>query len=185
MNVLMRRASVRRFARKDVSKDILTALLWLAYEADIAEWPQEHLQRRALQFFLLENTTDGNSALYEYRHSDRSLNFVKAVPRSSTVPPLYVDSCFQDAPAAVWIVGSLEKAIGAHGSYGHRQLLFRSGAAANRLWLRAIKLGIVGTISAGILPRNARQLLDFDGWGKLVLCAFLAGAPANDVLVGK
>jgi Nitroreductase family len=179
MDVLMKRVSVRRFAREDTSQAILTTFLRVAYEADIAEWPQEHLQRRALQFFLLENTKDGQKALYEYHHTDGSLNLIKAISRSSTLPSLYVDTCFQDAPTAIWIVGNLAEAIGAHGSYGHRQLLFRSGAAANRLWLTAISLGIAGTISAGLLPRSARQVLNFDGWRRLALCAFLAGVPAN------
>jgi nitroreductase len=181
MDVVEKRVSVRRFARMDTPRAVLTAILWVAYEADIAQWPQEHLQRRALEFFLLENTKDGQKTLYEYQHSDGSLNHIKAIPRSSTLPSLYVDPCFQDAPSAIWIVGNLAEAIGAHGSYGHRQLLFRSGAAANRLWLTAISLGIAGTISGGLLPRSARQLLDFDGWRRLALCAFLAGAPASDV----
>jgi SagB-type dehydrogenase family enzyme len=182
IDVLMRRGSVRRFDRKKLPHAALAAIIRVAHEADCDEWQEEYLRGKALQFFLLENNIDDQKALYEFQPIDGSLSLIKAIPGLNNAPSLYVDVCFQNAPAAIWIVGDLAEAIRTYGSYGHRQLLFRAGAAANRLWLTALSLGIAGTISAGLLPRIARQLLDFDGWKTVALCAFVAGVPADDVL---
>lgn len=175
LDVLSRRTSGRTFAQKDVPQSTMMAMVKYAYEADSSEWPESALHQTALRFFILQTAKEGSKTLYEYRRNADELGLVKRIPPSDISKPLYVDPCFQEAPLAVWIIGDLAKAIEAHGSYGHRQLLFRAGAAANRLWLTAISLGLAGTIAAGLLPRIARQVLGFDGWQSLPLCAFLGG----------
>lgn len=170
---LVKRRSVREFAQGEMPPEsTIATMVELAQAADICDWPVEHAEGRDLHFYLLEQR---RNRLSEFNLTSGAFDLVTKVPGTPLFSSLYVDVCFHKAPIAIWIVGDLSLAVASVGSRGHRQLLFRAGAAANRLWLAAISMGLEGAISGGLLPRVARTILGFDGWTRLALCAFLGG----------
>lgn len=181
--VLLSRRSVRQFHPGRASLPTIARMIKGAHAADAADWPEEHAHHRDLKFFLFEQYEDHSKGeLYEFRSDRGSLITVKTISHTNPLQSLYVDKCFQSAPSSIWLAGNLEEATRIHGSYGHQQLLFRAGAAANRLWLTAVGLGFEGTISAGLLSQVSRSVLGFDGWRRLSLCAFLVNAPPGGTL---
>ncbi|HYE73791.1 MAG TPA: hypothetical protein VEF04_10680, partial [Blastocatellia bacterium] len=71
--------------------------------------------------------------------------------------------------------GNLAAACARYGSWGHRQLLLRTGAAGQRLWLSSIGVGLAGTVFAGFLPRAANRFAGLDGYLQASLLAFAVG----------
>ncbi len=171
---LTQRRSVRHFSSEPVPRDFLLALIREATRIDEAEWNNRLEANHLLRFFVLE--TNGARQSRELLAYDPETDQLRSLLRDlSNRLPLYGDSIFETAPAAVWIVGDLHRATALFGEYGHRNLLFRAGAAANYMWLSAIACGYANTITAGLLSRPARLSLDMDGWDRLALCALPLG----------
>lgn len=82
---------------------------------------------------------------------------------------------FGDAALIVVLVGSLLDSVEHEGPNGHRQLLQRAGAAAELIWLAAVREGYAASIFAGFLQAELRSRLGFDGIETLQLIAVAIG----------
>src|SRR4029450_9966494 len=94
-------------------------------------------------------------------------------PKAATSLALQAE--FAGAPVLIFVTGNLAAACERYGSWGHRQLLLRAGAAGQRLWLASIGVGLAGTVFAGFLPRAANRFAGVDGYLQASLLAYSVG----------
>jgi nitroreductase len=116
--------------------------------------------------------------VYRYDAGTKRLSFIRQVPPVQARADLFVQSEFSSSPAVIWIVGDLVTACKHGGALGHRRLLLRAGAAAHRLWISALAVGLDGAIVAGVVPGNAQALLGFDPQFQAGLLALTLGHAA-------
>jgi SagB-type dehydrogenase family enzyme len=171
--ILSHRNSVRIFNPVAPPIQDLLEIALTVDRCDREEWPEEADQNMALRFFLLLRSQ--NTGLHLHQLDAAAATFVKVADSPFAGLPIYLHPCFEQAPAAFWIVGDLERATASAGASGYRDLFFRAGAAANRLWLASLERKAEGSIVAGLLQHNARTMFGFDGWKELPLCAFVVG----------
>jgi nitroreductase len=151
-------------------------MLAIAHDADKREWPQEHACGLPLTFNALMWRAEGVApGVYRYAAQEHSLYWCAEAPSPEETAELFLQDEFAVAPLAIWITGNLAGACARHNSWGHRQLLLRAGAAAHRLWMAALGMGLQGCLVSGLVPGAARRLLDFDGYHRASLIAFIAG----------
>jgi hypothetical protein len=103
------------------------------------------------------------------------LERVAELPTGVGAEDLVLQKEFAAAPVLCTVTGNLAAAQARHGGYGHRQLLVRAGAAAHAAWLAALRLDLVGTVFAGLLPQVLRDRAGADGYRRAPLFAFAAG----------
>ncbi len=176
VGVLARRNSVRHFRNEAVSQAHIGPMLYHAYEGDLNDWPAEHAQLQPLTFLVLASRVEGfHRGVYEYVPNEHGLAFLRPAAQTEEMADLFVQPEFGYAPVVVWIAGNLAAACARHGPFGHRQLLVRAGAAANRLWMAALAMGLKGCIVAGLAPGVARLQLNLDGYRRASLIAFAGG----------
>jgi SagB-type dehydrogenase family enzyme len=174
--ILAGRASVRHYTSDPVTLDQLSTMLAIAHDGDKRDWPQEHVHGLPLTFNALVWRAEGVApGVYRYTAKHHSLCWSTDVPSLRETTGLFLQDEFAVAPLAIWITGNLAGACARHGSFGHRQLLLRAGAAAHRLWMAALGMGLQGSLVSGLVPGAARCLLDFDGYHRTSLIAFIAG----------
>jgi nitroreductase len=155
-------------------------MLHHAHEGDLVDWPLEHTEGQALTFLAIASRVQGvEPGVYAYVHHAHTLAVAKPVIAFEKMIDLFVQLEFASAPVIIWISGNLAAACARHGAFGHRQLLLRAGAAANRLWMAAMAMDLEGCIVAGVVPGAARQQLGLDGYRYASLIAFAAGYGAK------
>jgi SagB-type dehydrogenase family enzyme len=174
--VLSSRHSVRTYTDDPVSLAQLSTILGYAHRWDAAEWRSGERGEEDLKFTVLANNVEGlEPGVYAYEpvsHELVSLRGALSVEESSD---LFVQPEFAEAPVTVWIGANLAAACSRAGSFGHRRLLIRAGAAGHRLWMASLALGMAGCLVAGIKPRAARTSFGLDGYTNASLLAFAAG----------
>lgn len=174
--VLSERRSVRSHTPHPVSLNQLSGMLNCARHGDEVDWVEERVEGRSLTFMILAFAVEGlESGVYTYKSQDHGLIFVRTVPSRKDVTELFLQPDFSSAPLIFWIVGNLREACAVHGAFGHRQLLLRAGAAANRLWMASLAMGLCGCLVAGVVPGAARGQLGLDGYERAGLLAFATG----------
>jgi SagB-type dehydrogenase family enzyme len=178
--VLTARTSVRHYSTKPVGADQLGSMLHHAHEGDLADWPSERSEDQALTFLAIASRVQGvEPGVYAYVPREHTLVVAKPVIAVEKMIDLFVQPEFASAPVIIWIAGNLAASCARHGAFGHRQLLLRAGAAANRLWMAAMAMDLGGCIVAGVVPGAARQQLGLDGYRHASLIAFAAGHGAR------
>lgn len=176
LGVLTQRNSVRHFRNESVLQAHVSSMLHHAYHGDLNDWPAEHAQLQPLTFLVLASRLEGcRRGIYEYVHNENGLAPLWPATHTEEIAGLFVQPEFEYAPVVIWIAGNLAAACARHGSFGHRQLLVRAGAAANRLWIAALAMGLKGCIVAGLVPGVARLKLNLDGYRRASLIAFAGG----------
>jgi SagB-type dehydrogenase family enzyme len=174
--VLSERRSVRRHTAYPVSLSQLSSMLGCAHHGDEVDWPEEHAEGRPLTFMILAFAVEGlESGVYTYDRHHHGLLFMRTAPTPKDTIELFLQPDFSSAPLICWMVGNLRKACAARGAFGHRQLLLRAGAAANRLWMASLGMGLLGCLVAGVVPGAARKQLGLDGYERAGLLAFATG----------
>jgi SagB-type dehydrogenase family enzyme len=173
--VLSHRASIRHYTNDPVSLTQLAGILTSACDGDRRDWPQDH-QLMPLEFLVLASRVEGVvPGAYLYDRSENALRHWRSDYSPDQQGELFLQEEFAYSPLTVWIFGNLAAACEKHGSFGHRQLLLRAGAAAHRCWMAALSLGMQGCPVAGMIPGAARDLLGLDGYTKASLLAFAGG----------
>jgi hypothetical protein len=151
-------------------------MLRVASEGDRQDWPHEEASGVGLQLMVVAwRVAELEPAIWRYEPAAHELVYVGPAPSSKEADTLTLQVEFTAAPALVFISGSLAAACARYGSWGHRQLLLRGGAAGQCLWLGAIGVGLVGTVFAGFLPRAANRFAGVDGYLQSSLLAFAVG----------
>ncbi|MER5639332.1 nitroreductase family protein [Kitasatospora sp. NPDC002227] len=170
--VLRRRRATRFFDDRPVTSGQLAEMLQAGSACDAALWPAEH-QARPLEFLVVAGEVTG---LPRAVHRWGPDGFEPLVALDGTeLSTLVLQPEFALAPALVLAIGSLESALQAHGSHGHRQLLERSGAVCEAAWLTAVHQGLEGSIFAGFLPSALKRLAGIDGFRRTQLLALAVG----------
>jgi SagB-type dehydrogenase family enzyme len=176
--VLANRKSIRAYGDRPIPLDHVSTSLYYAHAADVREWPEEHRFDLSLIYLLLVREVAGlEVGIYEYSPSRHAIIRLTPSLSHAQTTELLVQSEFADAPLLVWIAGNLSAACARHGAYGHRQLLLRAGAAAHRVWMTLLGLGLSGSLVAGLIPGVARKVLGLDGYQRASLIAISAGYP--------
>ncbi len=176
-DILRERRAVRAYNARPIDRRALATLLRVASDGDRADWPYEQ-PYPGLEFIVvawrIETTPP---ALYLYEPTTHSLARLADAPDQYTEgQELVLQAEFANASAIVLIVGALGTALEQQGSRGHQNLLFRAGAAGQRMWLASLAAGLVGTVFAGFLPRATQRLLGVDGYHRAGLFAYAMGA---------
>ncbi|HWG50623.1 MAG TPA: SagB family peptide dehydrogenase [Candidatus Acidoferrales bacterium] len=180
--VLSRRTSVRRYTPEMLSLCQLNTMLRCAYSGDAEDWLKLHKGEIPLKFVVLASRVEGLlTGVYEYDPSGERLGWIAEMPDSESMAELFVQREFVAAPLLIWIFGDLAAACARHGAFGHRQLLLRAGAAAHRLWLAALGMGLAGCLVGGMVPGAARRKFAFDGYRDATLLAFATGYGAQSM----
>jgi SagB-type dehydrogenase family enzyme len=175
-DVLAYRNSVRTYTDDPVSLLQLSTILGYAHRWDATEWGGGERGEEALKFSVLANNVEGlEPGVYAYEPVSRELVSLRGALSLEESLDLFVQPEFAEAPVTVWIGANLAAACSRAGSFGHRRLLIRAGAAGHRLWMASLALGMAGCLVAGIKPRAARARLGMDGYTNASLLAFAAG----------
>jgi SagB-type dehydrogenase family enzyme len=173
--LIFRRTSIRQFNGREVTTSQLIDVLHTAHQWGVRDCPSPE-PAGELGFIVLARAVDGSRpGVYSYAPTTCELRFACSIPSVEDSKGLFVHEVFAMAPVVIWIVGDLAAACGREGALGHRHLLLRAGAAANRLWLAALRSGLSGTIVAGIVRQAARVRLALDGLRQRSLVAFAMG----------
>jgi SagB-type dehydrogenase family enzyme len=174
--VLTGRHSVRTYTVDPVSLAQLSTILGYAHRWDATEWRSGERGEEALKFTVLANNVEGlEPGVYAYEPVSRELISLRGALSDKESMSLYAQSEFAEAPVTVWISANLAAACSRAGSFGHRRLLIRAGAAGHRLWMASLALGMAGCLVAGVIPGAARRRLGMDGYTNASLLAFTAG----------
>ncbi|AEV84088.1 Putative nitroreductase [Actinoplanes sp. SE50] len=174
------RSAARDFGRTPMAAADLCALLAAADTMDAGSWPGERAAGVDLEIHCAVWRVDGVPAgLYRYPPAGDSLIRVADLPEGPAAEELVMQREFAGAAAVVVLTGNLAAALARHGSHGHRLLLTRAGAAGHAAWLAAIRLGLVGSVFAGLLPHVLKELAGADGYRRAALFAFAAGHPGG------
>jgi nitroreductase len=173
---LLARGAVRVYDEAPIGLAQLGAILRVASEGDRQDWPREEEAGVGLQLLVVAwRVEELEPAVWRYEPATHELSYVGPAPGREDASSLTLQVEFSAAPALVFVSGGLAAACARYGSWGHRQLLLRGGAAGQRLWLGAIGVGLVGTVFAGFLPRAANRFANVDGYRQAGLIAFAVG----------
>ena len=179
-DVLLERTAVRDYAGTPLSGADLSAILAGADRMDAGGWPAERAAGVDLELYCAAwRVTGVDTGLYRYLPQQSALCRVASLPDGPQAEELVMQREFAQAPALLVITGNLAAALERHGSHGHRLLLSRAGAAGHAAWLTALRLDLVGTVFAGLLPHVLRERAGADGYHRAALFAFAAGHPAR------
>jgi SagB-type dehydrogenase family enzyme len=174
--VLTHRHSVRTYTDDPVSLAQLSTILGYAHQWDAAEWLSGEREEEALKFTVLANNVEGlESGVYAYEPVSRELVSLREALSAEERLDLFVQAEFAEAPVSVLISANLAAACSRAGSFGHRRLLIRAGAAGHRLWMASLALGMAGCLVAGVIPGAARKRLGMDGYTNATLLTFATG----------
>lgn len=172
---LLRRRSVRFFDDRPVPFELVADSVHAARAADATLWPDE--RGPELDFYVAARAVD-DLAPGVYRFDRHGHTHLQVLPAAG-LQDLVLQPEFGLAPVIVLAIGSLEAALGEHGSHGHRLLLERGGAACELAWLTAVDRGYSGSIFAGFLPAGLRTLVGIDGYRRTQLLALALGRAAH------
>jgi hypothetical protein len=179
-DVLPVRAAVRDYAGTPLSGADLSAVFAAADRMDAGGWPAERAAGVDLELYCAAwRVTGVDTGLYRYQPRRSALCRVASLPDGPEAEELVMQQEFAQASALLVITGNLAAALARHGSHGHRLLLSRAGAAGHAAWLTALRLGLVGTVFAGLLPHVLRERAHADGYHRAALFAFAAGHPTG------
>jgi len=174
--VLTGRYSVRTYTDDPVSLAQLSTILGYAHRWDATEWRSGERGDEALNFTVLAHNVEGlEPGVYAYEPVSRALISLRGELSVEESEDLFVQPEFVEAPVTIWISANLAAACSRAGSFGHRRLLIRAGAAGHRLWMASLALGMAGCLVAGVIPGAARRRLGMDGYTNAILLAFAAG----------
>ncbi len=177
-DVLPERTAVRDYAATALSAADLSAIFAAADRMDARGWPAERDAGVDLELYCAAwRVTGVDTGLYRYLPEQSALCRVASLPDGPQAEELVMQREFARAAALLVITGNLAAAVARHGSHGHRLLLSRAGAAGHAAWLTALRLDLVGTVFAGLLPNVLRERAGADGYQRAALFAFAAGHP--------
>jgi SagB-type dehydrogenase family enzyme len=175
-DVLANRTSVRKYSQCAIPIGSVLAMLEGAYNGDSSDWPHQQRPERVFSVLVLAFRVDGlDPGVYAYDPYKPALPRVRGALTSEEAENLFVERELASAPAVFWIVGDMSLSSTIYGSLAYRHLLLRAGAAANRLSIAAIAMGLGGCIVGGVVPGAARRYLSLDGYQQSSLLAFTAG----------
>ena len=173
--LLFKRRSTRRFNDREVTTHQLIDVLQTARRRDVYDYRLPEPSGE-LEFIVLARAVEGTRpGVYSYADATSELRLRCNIPSIEDSKLLFVHDVFASAPVVIWIVGDLAAACDQEGALGHRRLLLRAGAAANGMWLAALRLELSGTIVAGIVGRAAQVLFALEGLRQCSLVAFAMG----------
>jgi SagB-type dehydrogenase family enzyme len=179
-DVLSRRTSVRRYDVHPVHIDQLNMMLYCAEKGDFEDWPADRCDL-PLKLLAMAWRVDGlDPGVYVYDYRSRHLSLAGGPLSNAQRKELFVQDEFAQAPLVIWIAGSLLAACARQGAFGHRRLLLRAGAAAHRVWMTALGMGLSGALVAGLIPGAAERYLGIDGYLQVSLLATAIGYEAKD-----
>jgi SagB-type dehydrogenase family enzyme len=170
------RAAVRTYDATPIDVASLGTMLHAAGTGDRQDWPAEQDAGVDLRLVVVAWRVDGlEPGVWRYDAETHALVRTGDAPAPEDAPTLTLQLEFTTAPALIFIAGGLAAACARYGSWGHRQLLLRGGAAGQRLWLAALGMGLAGSVFAGFLPRAADRFARLDGYLQASLLGFATG----------
>ncbi|GAA1818732.1 hypothetical protein GCM10009682_44300 [Luedemannella flava] len=170
------RTAVRDYAMTPLSAADLSAILTAADRIDADIWSAERAAGVDLDLYCATWRVTGlDTGLHRFGPQGPALHRVADLPAGAAAEDLVSQREFARAPALLVITGNLAAALARHGSHGHRLLLTRAGAAGHAAWLTALRLNLVGTVFAGLLPHVLRECAGADGYHRAALFAFAVG----------
>jgi hypothetical protein len=178
--VLPERTSIRDYAGTELPGADVSAIFAAADLMDARGWPEERAAGVDLELYCAAWRVSGvDVGLYRYAPQQSGLIRVASLPEGPEAEDLVLQREFAHAAALLVITGNLAGALARHGSHGHRLLLSRAGAAGHAASLAALRLHLVGSVFAGLLPHVLRERAGADGYHRAALFAFAVGHPVR------
>jgi SagB-type dehydrogenase family enzyme len=176
LETLSLRTSTREFSSHAVSLEQLSTILRYAKCCDSEACTGLDRKQELLMLYVLVWSVRGlTPGVYIYREKEHALVSVMPEISEEDRKDLLVGFDNAMAPLQVWIVGNLVRACAFHGALGHRQVLLSAGVVANRIYLAALGMGLMGSIVAGLVRGGARRTMGLDGYERAGLIAVAVG----------
>jgi len=179
---LMKRRSVRHFSHESLTMEDVSCILYSASSSDLFE--ERDPRSSGLNFYVAAKRVQGlTPAVYRYDVVAHSMYYVGALPTVDEEQHIFFGEDYSTSAAFVWIGGDIQAMCDSEGAFGHRKLLLRAGAMANRLLLCSVGLGIDGVILAGLRTDSTRWAFAFDGAQNLSLVAVVVGKSTGSAML--
>jgi hypothetical protein len=159
-NILSRRRSVRVFNAKPAPAAELAVIAQAGLAAERRLRPAEAHDCMAMTFVLAALNVAGLApGLYiSTAHAPETFSLIQHQPAWMQE----LRQRYADAPAILMVCGDTRSACRAMGKRGYGQILVLAAAAGHAAWLRAISLGMAGTVYGGTCHQVTASLAQAD-----------------------
>ena len=176
---LLHRKSTRSFSSEPIDINSLSVVIYTATASDI--FNEQNGLSPLLSLYLSAKRVLGlDAGIYKVDFSSHTLKPVGALPSTTDEQKIFRGEDYTSSAAFLWIAGNLEAACDLEGSFGHRKLLIRAGALANRLLLSAIALHLEGALIAGVDDGPHSSSFGIKATGKVSLVSVLLGKAIHE-----
>lgn len=183
--VILRRGSTRKFARKPISLTQLSTLLVNSTQGFRADFVWESAPNIA-SAYLIANAVDGlPSGSYFYTRGRRSLEQLKNGEFRNVAGYLCLEqSLGADASVVVFLMSDLNQALERYGNRGYRVSQLEAGIIAGKLYLCAYDLGL-GATGLTFYDDDTTEFFSPHAEEKSTLMAVALGIPAYKARPGR
>jgi SagB-type dehydrogenase family enzyme len=175
-DVILRRGSTRRFARRSVSFEQVSGII----ATSTGTIPLDFLPMNGtlVDFYLVANDVQGlQPGSYFFDRGTSSLEQLKAGQFRSMTSYLCLDqSLFGDASAVFFLMADLERVTGSLGNRGYRAAQFEAGVRAGKIYLSSYSLGM-GASGSTFYDDAVTEFLSPHAQGKSAMMALGVGIP--------
>jgi SagB-type dehydrogenase family enzyme len=175
--VILRRGSTRRFARKEIDLEQLSTIL----DTSSSDIPLDFLHQgeTLVDFYLIANAVRGlPSGSYHFDRADGSLEQLKEGQFRTMSAYLCLEQpLFGDASAVLFLMTDLDHVISSLGERGYRAGQFEAGVRAGKVYLSSYSLEI-GASGSTFYDDAVTEFFSPHAKGKSTMIAVGVGVPA-------
>lgn len=175
-DVLIHRASTRRFDSSSVTLSELGTILSAGALSDTASWQKGQALEIDLNYFVICSRVYAvPHGLYRYIPSRKKLSRVSLLSQDFDTSELYVQQECASAAVTVIITGDIAEATSRVNTFGYRHLLVRAGSAGQTMALAALAQGLSSAVLAGITSETAYRIMGIRDTSQSTLFACVVG----------
>jgi hypothetical protein len=156
-DILSRRRSLRAFSAEPVPAEKLGIIAGAGLAAERRQWPVGAHCGMGMTFVLAALNVAGLPPGFYICTADASNTLSLLQEKPARMQELR--QRYADAPAILMVCGDVGSACRAMGKHGYGQILVRAAAAGYAAWLRAISLGMAGTVFGGTCHQVTASLI--------------------------
>ncbi len=174
--VLSRRRSTRSFSSDLLDLEDLSTILYTGSARDIYQ-EYDGVSPDLSIYVAAKRVLGLDPAWYRFDYSTHSLSKINPLPSPEDEKEMFQGEDYASSAVFLWIAGKLDHACDLEGSFGHRKLLIRAGALANRFLISASALHLEGALIAGIRDPQQSAFFAFKERREVSLISVLLGKP--------
>ncbi len=177
--VILRRGSTRRFARKSISFEALSTII----DASTSDIPIDFLP--LIDFYMIANDVQGlPQGSYFFNRGAGSLEQLKAGHLRSMSAYLCLEQpLFGDASVVFFLMADLGQVVSSLGDRGYRAAQFEAGIRAGKIYLSSYSV-LIGASGSTFFDDAVTEFFSPHAKGKSAMIAVGVGVPAYKALPG-